>query len=251
MTTAAEIVQRAYRQDNIIPIGRDPTDDEQAEALVRLNAFIATLFGHELGEKFSDWTVPPPQRNAPVAQRYPQAPAANDLPSDVWPYPPANSRLTCSITTLTTIYFPEKPEDGALMALVDIGMSATLTINGNGRLIEGATTRAVLSTDADDGQLKWMYRADLGEWIAITVLEAADDVPFPLEFEDLLVCGTAIRIAPANKGAPKETTAACYNDGLVKLKARYRQTVNQVGGGADIPRSAQTTGGASGPFGWM
>lgn len=124
MTQAKWIIQQGYREGNLITVGTQPTAAEQTEGLYRLNRLVDGIFGYELGENLEDWLFPSPQRTAPVAARYPQGPFITDTTllgsqssSCIYPYPPTNRRIVFGAVT-GTLYFPEKPEDGSRMALV-------------------------------------------------------------------------------------------------------------------------------------
>src|ERR1700752_3936789 len=157
MTTAQTIIQAAYREGNLIPIGSVPTDAENTEALERLNRYVQGVYGYELGEPMADWLIPAPQRTTSVAANFPQLPFpidgqnniitipfATDPTSAIYPYAPKNSRIVFGNVT-TTAYFPEQPEPGSRMMIIpgsgagDGGVNgAVLTLDGNGRFIEGA-----------------------------------------------------------------------------------------------------------------
>lgn len=261
MTQVSQLITDAFREDNLIPIGATPNANEQAEALARFNAYLLGVFGQEMGENLQDWPVPLPQRTAPVSANFPQLPypAASDpmllgtpfaqfSTAQVTPYPPKNSRLIFGNVT-STVYFPEAPDDGTRMAIApgsgagDGGQSgAVLTLDGNGRTIEGAATQTYTATGtpAVITARQWFYRADLGDWKAVVPLVLTDECPFPQEFDDLWVCFLSIRLAPRfGKQASNETIAAAKGM-LSKLKARYRQEVPTTYGSQDFPRSYQS-----------
>lgn len=219
MTTIAEIITDAYRDNNLIAVGKQPTTDEQTEGLRRLNAFFRSIFGLELGVELRDWTTPP-SRTEPIPARYSRKPLDTDLPSDVWPYPPNNSRLLLNIATATTIYFPSKPQDGSRMSLVDVASSATLTIDANGRKIEGALTKAVGAPLTEP--LEWFYRADLSEWVSIKDLIVTDESPLPDDFDDFLILALSTRLS-ARVGKTASIARADLKRMTRKLKTRYRQ----------------------------
>jgi hypothetical protein len=258
MTTATEIVSAALREGNLIAIGVTPTDAEITEGLARLNSFILSLFGHDLGEHLHDWQVPGEQRTAAVAANFPQLPfppvdlgngVATVLDTDVYPYPPANSRIVCGITDATTVYFPEQPNDGARMAVVNAGsMAATLTLDGNGRKIEAATTSTIVAGDLTSGQRAWFYRGDLGDWKRIAALVAATESPFPAEFDDMLICGLSIRLSPRYGHEPRQATMAMFQAQRKLFKTRYKQAGTTVYKSYEAPRSLQSYSGRSG---WM
>jgi hypothetical protein len=131
-------------------------------------------------------------------------------------------RLVVSFMTASALYFPAMPNDGARMALVDVGSLGDVTLNGNGRKIEGASLLTLPAADLNGR--KWLYRADLGNWLRLNVLAAGDPVPLPPEFDELLVCGLAIRLAPRFGVTIAPTTIECYTDMLARLKKRYKQS---------------------------
>lgn len=256
MTTAADIIQAAFREGNIIPVGAQPSTAEQSEALSKLNRYIAGVFGEEMGENFVDWRAPAPQRTAPLASTFPQFPVGSEFGSylpeapgiNVYPYPPTNSRIIFGRVNIT-VYFPNAPEDGARMALVsgsgagDGGLTgSTIVLDGNGGFIQDPVTNAIAPTQIYVDPVprqQWMYRADLATWIAVKTLALTDAIPFPFEMDDLWVCLLAIRIAPSYgkvvSGDTKQQAALM----LKKLKARYRQSQRTVYGSTDFPDSLQ------------
>ena len=159
MTAVNTLVTYAYRESNLIAVGGSPTSAESTEGLAVLNAYLVSMFGNELGEQLYEWPVPQPQRTASVAADFPLFPAAMDLPSSIYLYPPANSRIMSALTTATTVYFPEAPSDGARMGYVNINATAALTLDGNGKLINGATTNkagsTITVTIATPGVITW------------------------------------------------------------------------------------------------
>lgn len=243
MTTASDIIAQAFREANIVPIGQTPTPNEQAEALPRLNNFIAWLFGTKLGELSWDWPIPP-QRTAPVAARYPLRPENNALPSDVWPYPPNNVRLLAGNDTAETIYLPFSPNPGARIAVLNVGSTAPVTLNANGRFIEDAPS--VVVTPATDAPREWFYREDIGSWRRVTVLALTDESILPAVYDDLLVCALAIRLAPRFGQQALPETISTYESSLQRMKQVYKQYM-PVGGGFDpVLMSRQAHGG----IGW-
>lgn len=244
MTIASVIVSRAFRRDNLIPVGTNPSTAEAAEGLAMLNTIIDTLFGNEIGEPLMEWPVPPPQRTAPVAAQYPLLPPASDLLSTQYPYPPCNVRLMASNTVATTVYLQNLPNDGARVAFVNLGITANLTLDGNGRKIDSSTTVVLTSISTNK---TWFYRTDTGAWTSLATLTDSDEMPLPSEFDDYFVCQLAMTLPGAK---PREGTVETRNSTLTKLKARYRQPTNAVGGGADMAPSWQTYGGGAG-YDWM
>jgi len=229
-TTVSEIIVQAFREGNFTAVGETTTSEELSESIPRLRNLISSLLGFELGEAYRDWYVPTSLvPEAPL--QYPLTPDGSDVTSAVpYQYPPQNTRLVVKITEAKTLYFPAMPNDGARMAYVDMGSTVTadMTLNGNGRLIEGSST-IVSNLDGVPSVTfhgrKWMYRADLGNWILLEHLdEATDTVPLPPEFDDLLVCGLAMRLAPRFQVQVDEVISSRYTDMLMRLKKRYKQS---------------------------
>jgi hypothetical protein len=253
VTTATVIIQAALREGNLIPAGKSPTTAEQTEALERLNRLVSGVFGYELGENLSDWMAPTPQRTAPVAANYPQGPLLNGIDAAIpfnpqldvsqWPYPPPNSRIVFGRVT-STVYFPEAPSDGARMAVV-MGSGAgdggddgeILTLDGNGRTIEGANT---LELTTPFPARSWFYRADLADWLLIEDVALEDEMLFPSELDDAWICGLAIRLAPRYSKATAVETATAYKNAMGNLKTQYRQDRVTTYGGQQIPNAAQS-----------
>lgn len=253
MTTARVLIQAAYREGNLIPIGATPNDDENSEALERLNRYIRGVFGFEMGEPLVDWPAPAPQRTAPVAANFPQAPwpqstdaailtspVASDMSQNVSPYPPKNSRIVWGGKAALKVYFPEQPDDGSRMSLV-VGaladLSQVLTLDGNSRTIEGAPTQAQPTPPTNK---EWLYRADVADWRIVEDMAIDDECPFPNEHDDLWICLLSIRLAPRYNKAIMPETQAIAKVALARLKAKYRQAVNTVYGSQDYPRSLQS-----------
>lgn len=240
MTLASAIIQSAYREGNLLPAGTTGTTAQNAEALDRLNRFVRSLYGNDMGENLADWLAPSPQRTAPVAANYPQFPLACDLPSSVTPYPPKNSRIVYGATQSSTAYFPEAPDDGSRMgAICAAGAvdATTLTLDGNGRTIEGAAT---LVLTAPFTPKRWLYRADLGDWTLIADLAESDEMPFSDDMDDLFITGLAIRLAPGYDKQVGAETVSTFKTMLAKFRARYRQAGTTVFGSQDFPRSLQS-----------
>jgi hypothetical protein len=133
-----------------------------------------------------------------------------------------------NIAAATTVNLHPDPEDGSRISVVDsFGNFATnnFTLNGNGRKIDAAAT-AVLATN--NMQKEWFYRADLGQWLAITSLGINDTFPFPIEFEDMFVIGLATRLNPRNGVAIDEQAMMNFRRQRNLFRARYSQSIQQA-----------------------
>ncbi|MGH7486028.1 MAG: hypothetical protein ACREMY_10575, partial [bacterium] len=222
-------------------------------ALPRLNRYVRGVFGYEMGEMLYDWPVPAPLRTAPQAANYPQAPypastdmnvlsfpLATDASLSITPYPPKNSRLVWGGLADLKVYFPEQPDDGSRMGLTissKADSTKVLTLDANGRLIEGAAT-AVQPTPVVGKE--WLYRADLGDWKRVADMLIDDECPFPDTHDDLWICLLAVRLAPRYNKQISAETQAIAAAAMKRFKTQYRQTQNTVYGSFDTPRSLQS-----------
>ena len=252
MTTAQSLITSAYRKLNITAIGITPTTAQLTEGLQELNSFLRIIFGQQLGELLRDWEVPFQQRTAPVAANFPQNPYPLNQDSQFmglplsggagnmfWPYPPNNSRLIIGgLTAPTTVYFPEQPDDGSRMGLIQGGLAingTVVTLDGNSRLIGGAATQLVTVNTATPVGMRWMYRADIGNWMPLADLALTDQSPLPEDMDDYSILSLAQRLAPNND----KTLGSEMIDALKQAKsifqARYRQEGTTVYKSQDIP----------------
>lgn len=243
---AQEVVERAYREAAIKGINSPPiTPAELDEGLSRLNGFLASLFGAEIGEKLREWQFPSVLRTAPEAVNPMSLPFPANLSDRQQPLsmgsitqnsyyvatPPPNVRVLYRGDLASQIYFPSNPSDGARMAVVDVGSSGALTLNGNGRLIDGATT---ITLDPGFSPFSWFYRSDLATWILLAPLTLTDQTPLPADFDDLLITGTAIRLTGLDEIDATAGTMFIFKRLLALCKQRYNQTVNVAYGAADL-----------------
>lgn len=248
----SDAIARAYREAAIKRIGSTLTADETAEGLIRVNDFLFSLFSDEIGENLVDFPFPPNIRNTPypadtMAQQYPQNLSAFDQPftpvmsttSDPTTCP-QNVRILWRGTSASTIYLPEQPSDGARFAFADVGSTATLTINANGRKIDNGTSigTTVTATNATDPS-EWFYRADLGTWIVLKQLATTDSSPLPAKYDSLVVSGAAIRLTALDNIEPTKGTMFIYDRLLKNAKAQYKQHTNTTYGGQNLRPSYQ------------
>jgi hypothetical protein len=221
MATAQTIIQRAMRQENLVNVGGAPTTDEQTEALALLNSLIQQIVGFELGELLADWQVPLSYTD-PNQMQNPRDPYGANAVTPYFLSPPINTRILATITSATTIYLPQYPNDGSRISVVDTGSANTaLTLDGNGRMVDGAAT--LLLDLSADVPAEWIYRADLGDWRQYTDLTITDNSPFPDKYDMMLVCGLAIWLAPRYGVVPSDVTAAIAADLRAKFRAQYKQ----------------------------
>jgi hypothetical protein len=219
MALVSEIIKDAFREANLIPITQSPTSEEQTEALRLLNRFVRSIFGNEAGDKLQSYSV----GNNNVVSNDLQFVFDFGTPQ----YVPLNARLIVNLTSATTLNLHPEPEDGSRVGVVDVSGNFdvyNLTLVGNGRGIDTDTT-AVLNTASL--RKEWFYRADLGNWMAITDLTLDDVFPFPLEFEDLFVIGLATRLNPRNGVSVDDQAMMHFRRQRSLFRARYSQKIEQ------------------------
>ena len=269
-TPVQTIITDAYREMNVVALGLAPTANQNAEGLSRLNRIVRSVLGHQLGEKLLDWQAPQPQRTAEVAANFPQLPypigtdvgilpMPNGVAYDVCvaPYPPQNSRIVWGGVTMT-VFFPEAPDNGARMMLVQgsgLGDGGTngdaLTLDGNGRFIGApGTAQAAFTFNAATpfAPALWLYTAETGLWNAIADFALTDSLPFSEEHDDFWTAALAIRLAPRYNKAISAETKAAFSNGLIALQTAYRQSGTTIYGSQDFPRSLQSF--TSGRWNW-
>jgi hypothetical protein len=248
MTICSEIVQQAFRETNLIPIGTDPTTDEQAEGMKSLQGLAASIYGNEMGELLK--LFPLGQNNISVPSGYPWG---NGYPPQQW-WVPLNVRVVCNLTAPVTdppVYLNPAPQDGTRMGVVDAsGNFATnnLALNGNGRTIEGLP-EIILS--ADGTKTDWVYRADLGDWKKVAPLTLADEWPWPEDFDDMIVVMLAMRLNPRNSQPIAQESVLAMKRSKEQFRARYKQIVNTASDPGLLYPTVQTYPNNRRPYGYQ
>lgn len=207
MALVSDLIQQAYRETNLIPIGSAPTTAQLSEALVRLNSIILSAVGNEIAEPgFTEITI---------GGDYDQS----DLVAE---YVPDNTRLMLNLDAAALVGLQPSPYEGQRVSLVDLGANLStynFTIDANDRLIEGAET-VTLSENSVSRQ--WMYRADTGNWVKISPLTLEDDMPFPQDFDDYFVVALALRLSPRYGQTLPPESLEILKRSRNQLRARYR-----------------------------
>lgn len=226
MYTAEQIIDRAFRENNLLPVGKTPNASQRSEALRLLSTMINSMLGTEIGRRVIDWTTPN-FTTAPTNARVPLYPANVNIQPDMFPYPPANARLLLRLTAPQTVYFQQFPGDGAMMELVNLGPHFgihPLTINANGFKIEGADQIVFDTEVAYLAPVRWIFRAELGEWRRLDFpLVEASEIPFADEFEDFWAAALAIRLSPLYGKSVGEATVGVAETGVQNIRSRYFQ----------------------------
>lgn len=245
MTTAGDLVVSAFREGNLIPAGSDPTTAEKAEGLSIVNRLILSAFGFYIGSRLRDWEVPRGQRTSSVSRTYPLLPGANASLIPTYPLlPPNNARLVWGGTE-TSVYMPQHPLDGSCFGLVP-GSGAqphtpgTLTLDGNGRTIDGQPTVPFANLASVPVPLTYFYRADLGDWKVAEAMEWDDPSLFPEGLDDMWVCSASIRLSPRYGKDVASATGVRVKEMMTILRTMYAQSAVTQSGGPELATTDQS-----------
>lgn len=215
MTLISSIINDAFREGNILPLGKAATAAQVTEALRLLNSVFSGIFGNEAGERLQDW---------PLGLFGREDPSSIDISPRQIVRPPINRRLVATGLTALTVYLTEFPQDGTRMGLIDpFGRLAAfpVTLNANGRTIEGTPT---LTINTDNTMSEWFFRSDLGNWVKITSTVETDHLPFPQEFDTFFITTLAMRINPRYGREMDAQSAMVYKAEKRKFVSRYLQS---------------------------
>ena len=218
MTLVSSIIRSAYRESNTVASTQANTPEEIAEALERLQAVVLSAVGAEAGYIMEDWNITDTAYTRPSG-----VPVATSAMSGFSVRP--NSRLICNLAAALTLKLDPQPQDGQRFSAVDAKSNfATynLTLNPNGRKIEGSAANLVLS--ADNTAKQWLYRSDLADWVILAPLTADLQMPFPEDFDDYFIIMLAGRLNPRfGQQLSAESTARLQQQQL-QFVNRYTQS---------------------------
>jgi hypothetical protein len=217
VTLVSSIINDAFREGNILPLGKAPTEIQETEALRLLNQLFSTIYGDEAGEALQDWPLGNFGRESP----------AYDLgwTDQQINRPMLNSRMIAVNEEAKTVFLSLQPQDGARMGIADpFGRLASVpvTLDANGRTIEGTAT---LALDTDGLYREWFYRADLGNWMRLVGVELTDEMPFPADFDIFFITLLAMRINPRYGREMDQQSQRMYQGERRKFVARYLQSL--------------------------
>lgn len=218
MTLVSTIISDAYRESNMLALGKDPTVNQGTEALRLYNQVIGAIYGGDAGERLQDWPL----------GNFDRDPNGCDY---LLPYtdhrlhhPPINMRLIAVNTEAQVLWLTTRPQDGSRMGVADpFSRLATvpLTIDGNGRPIEGA---ASIVLNVDGTFREWFYRADLAAWVKLTDIAADDENPFPAAYDIMFTILLAMRLNPRYGRSLDEQSIAALKNNRREFIARYLQS---------------------------
>lgn len=216
MTLISSIIQDAYRESNMLPLGKDPNANQSAEALRLYNALVSAIYGGDAGENLTDWPLgnfgrQDDEWDIPLTDRQ-------------IAHPTINKRLIALNEIAMTVHLTLRPQDGARMGIADpFGRLAAfpVTLDANGRTIDGNPS-IVLNTNGMFDE--WFYRADLAQWVKITNLAADDENPFPAKYDTMFIILLAMRLNPRYGRSLDEQSVAILRQNKREFIARYLQS---------------------------
>lgn len=207
LTLASDIITRAHRESNLIPLVGAPNANQTAEALPLLNEQLLAALGFEAGTDLGELNIG----------------GQFDQSSYCSQWVPANARLVLNLAGATTLKLHPQPYEGQRLAIADAANNLAanpLTLDANGRRIEGNAT-VVLNASGDARQ--WIYRGDTATWTKISALLATDAMPLPQEFDSFFTTRLAMRINPRYGQELSDLTVKELTTIEGKLRARYRK----------------------------
>lgn len=217
MAVNRSIINDAFREAGIIEAGESPTGEEFNEALRKLESCYRSALGAELGENFENLVFGTGGDQNAYSQELDERSRLEGA------YLPSNTRLSCNLSAATTLYLNPNPRDGSRIAIIDQSGNFddyNLTLKGNGRSIESESSVALSTAGVNR---EWFYRADLGDWVRVTDLDAEDLSPLPEEFDDYLITFLAIRINPRYGAETSQNTTEAFMRIRKLVRARYVQ----------------------------
>lgn len=221
MTLVSEIIERAFRETNLLGETNNPTPVQAAEGLSRLQTIVSSTIGNEAGDQLTAFSV----GRANIAR--PQGfPWYDTIPDGSW-FVPDNTRIMANLQEAISLYLTPVPGDGSRFAIIDVASNfATynVTVYGNGRDIE-ASNSITLNTNGTNTE--WFYRADLANWLKCSPLGVNDTFPFPVEFDDYFVTMLALRLSPAYGKKTTAESQAALKRSRMQITARYSQIIQK------------------------
>jgi hypothetical protein len=208
VSVVSDIIQAAYRETNLIPLGATPTAAQTTEALSLYNTILLSSMGNEVGDALTDVNIG----------------GANDQSDVCSTFVPYGTRLILNIEEETELDLDPNPYEGQRLAVVDTFNTLgtyNLILNSNGRKIEDAFS---VTLDIDGDSRQWFYRADLGNWVTVGSLTAVDSSPFPADFDDYFITMLAMRINPRYGQTMTQESIEAFKRQRSQLRSRYHNT---------------------------
>lgn len=219
MTQVIDIITAGLRESNVVAPDQNLTPTETAEALARLQALVLSSVGSEVGYIMEDWNVA--SATSYTRPNGVPIPTAQTAGFTIKP----NSRLIFNLSAVMTITLDPQPQDGQRFSVVDAANTFdtyNLTINPNGRKIEGTVGNITLSTENTSKQ--WLYRSDIANWVVLDPLTEATEMPFPSDFDDYFIIALAMRLNPRYGRTIDDQSKARFDQQQLQFVNRYTQS---------------------------
>jgi hypothetical protein len=218
VTLVSSIILDAFRESNMLPLGKAPTDAQSTEALRLYNQILKSTYGGVAGEPLRDWALG-------TFDQHPEPPFVDEAVDETTThYPPINARLVVLNLAPATVYLTDRPQDGARYGLADPFSRLAdfpVTLDANGRTIEGAPTVIV----SENGLFReWIYRADLAAWLRVDGVEPTTENPFPADFDIMFTILLAMRLNPRYGRSIDDQSTAMLRQNKREFIARYLQS---------------------------
>lgn len=220
MTQIIAITTRAMRESNIIAPDQNLTSAQSDEALALLQSYILSVLGTDMGYIMEPWTV----ASAASILR-PSGVPLSATDAAAWKVPPQARVILNGIAAPMTLTLQPVPQDGQRFAVIDAGKTldtSNVTINPNGRQLDGAVGVTVLSTEGLARQ--WIYRDDVADWKKLDPLAATDEMPFPSDFDDYFSIGLAMRLNPRYGQELRPESKLRFDQQQIQFVNRYTQS---------------------------
>jgi hypothetical protein len=195
-----DVLKRSLRLLGVLAAGDDPGADDLTDAMTALNTLKGSLFGTEIGQRLSVQDL--------TGLTAAQAEAGGEY------------AIPAVAFTLTA---PGKPRAGDRFGITDPNLvfgASPLTINRNGRLLNGAASN--LSVSVAGAHVRFWYRGDTGNWVEEADFATPDDV---IEFPDALIAYLpymlAVALAPEFGADLRPDIAALAAEGRAAFARAY------------------------------
>lgn len=209
MTLVSQMLTDGLRESNLIALGADADPAQGAEAFRLLGRLVDSVFGNEVGERLTDWTLPAVCGAAPG-----------------WMYIPPDTRLVIGANAgARSFNINPYPENGDRLQLVDAGSgfaANNVTLIPGPAKFNGSSSNYVANTDGFNKT--WIYRADIADWALVSPLDLAGEFPFPTAYDDAFIGLLAGRLSPRYEIALSDESRASLNRALTQLRAAYSRT---------------------------
>jgi hypothetical protein len=217
MSTLSEIIQRAFRESQILDIDRAPSTQQVTEALPILRGIILRHIRPAVTTIWIGALESIKEQKGAIFKNFNSYIPNRAVPQDCY--------VNMFPDQARSLLMPPSPGDGARLTFIDVGgtlASFPVTLLGNGNLVN-MTASETLSTN--NSITSFMFRRDIANWQPVSpvaIIETAA-MPFPEEFDDMFVIELATRINPRYGKDMSEVTMQVYESIRSRFMGRYMQ----------------------------